>query len=144
MMFERLNEVREENDLKQKDLANIFKINRTLISKWEHNVNLIPLKYLNMYANYFNVSFDYLSGLSKTKQYKNVNKDLNINLIGSRIKELRKIKNLTVRDLADALNTSPSTISAYETGKVLINTQFAYDIASKYKVSLDWLCGKTK
>lgn len=40
------------------------------------------------------------------------------------------------------LNTSHSTISAYENGKILILTSFAYSIAIKYNVSLDWLCGK--
>ena len=38
--------------------------------------------------------------------------------------------------------TTSSTISAYETGKVLIQTSFAIHICSQYNVSLDWLCGR--
>ena len=70
--------------------------------------------------------------------------ELNKNEIGSRIKKIREDNNLTLRDLAKELNTTSSTISAYETGKTLILTAFAYQICIKYNVSLDWLCGKRK
>ena len=49
---------------------------------------------------------------------------------------------LTQEELAKDLNTTHSTISAYESGKTLILTSFVYEIAIKYKLSLDWLCGK--
>ena len=50
---------------------------------------------------------------------------------------------ITQEELAKEINTSHSTISGYENGKNLILTAFAYDIARKYKISLDWLCGRT-
>ena len=55
---------------------------------------------------------------------------------------LRKKFNLSQNDLAKLLNTSHSTISAYENGKTLILTVFAYSIATKFEISLDWLCGR--
>ena len=58
------------------------------------------------------------------------------------MREVRKNNGLTIRDLARILNTSSSTISGYETGKTLLLTSFAYEIAKRYNVSLDWLCGK--
>lgn len=143
-MFERLLYVREENDLTQEDVSKIIGVDRSIISKWENNSEIIPLEHLNTYSNYFKLSFDYLSGLSSSKEYNCINDDLQLDIIGKRIKEFRKNNNLTLRELADVLNTSSSTISAYETGKVLILTSFAYDIAYKYNISLDWLCGKTK
>lgn len=100
--------------------------------------------HLNKFANHFKISLDYLANLTDIRKYENSKKDLNPVLIGQRIKEIRKINNLTLRDLAKILNTSSSTISAYETGKVLILTSFAYEIAIKYNISLDWLCGKIK
>ena len=51
---------------------------------------------------------------------------------------------MSYNDLAKELNTTKSTIYAYETGKTLILTAFAYQICIKYKVSLDWLTGKIK
>ena len=71
-------------------------------------------------------------------------KELNRIEIGKRLKTIRDNNNLSFRALANELNTTPSTIHAYEHGKTLILTAFAYQICKKYKISLDWLCGKLK
>lgn len=142
-MNNRLMDIREENDLTQDKVGELNNVTRTVISKWENGKEIIPMEHLNTYSNYFNVSFDYLMGLSRKKKYDNViNIDLDLKLIGTRIKKVREDNNLTLRDLAEILNTSSSTISAYETGKILILTSFALEICKKYKLSLDWLCGK--
>ena len=140
-MNERLFFLREEQDLTQQELADIFKLSRSLISKWERNLITVPLKQLNNYANYFNISLDYITGLSDKKTKTN-KINLDNNLVGKRIVEVREKNNLTLRKLADELNTTSSTISAYETGKVLIQSSFAITICSQYNVSLDWLCGR--
>ena len=62
------------------------------------------------------------------------------NLIGKRIKLLRKELHLTQKDIANLLHTTQSTISAYESGETLIIIAFAYQICKAYNVSLDWLC----
>ena len=142
-MFERLLYLREEKELTQKELGEIFNVDRSIISKWEIDSVTIPLKQLNNYANYFNVSLDYLTGLSNIKESTKTIKELNKQKIGQNIKQVRKEKNLTLRALAKELNTTSSTISAYETGKTLILTAFAYQIAKKYNISLDWLLGKS-
>lgn len=143
-MFKRLFDIREENDLTQEEVGKILSVSRVSISQWENEKETIPLEKLNKFANHFKISLDYLANLTDIRKYENSKKDLNPVLIGQRIKEIRKINNLTLRDLAKILNTSSSTISAYETGKVLILTSFAYEIAIKYNISLDWLCGKIK
>ncbi len=142
-MFNRLLYVREENELTQKDMSKIFKVDRSVIAKWENGIVTIPLKKLNEYANYFNVSLDYLTGLSDKKEKEVINKELDRKVIGQNIKLIRKENNLTLRSLAKELNTTSSTISAYETGKTLILTAFAYQICKKYKISMDWLLGKS-
>lgn len=142
-MFDRLIKVREEAELNQMDIANILKVDRSNVSKWENGKEIIPLKHLNTYSNYFNVSLDYLLGLSKERNYHRiVSKDIDKKIVGIRLKKIREKHNLTLRELAKILNTTSSTISAYETGKVLILTSFAYAICLKYNVSLDYLCGK--
>ena len=140
-MNERLFFLREQENLTQQELADIFKVSRSLVSKWERDLITITLKQLNNYANYFNVSLDYIVGLSNNK-YKTNNVQLDYNLVGKRLAEVREKNNLTLRKLADELNTTSSTISAYETGKVLIQSSFAITICSQYNVSLDWLCGR--
>ena len=54
----------------------------------------------------------------------------------------RKLLNITQEELANILNTTHSTISAYESGKTTLLTAFALQIVDKYKISLDWLCGR--
>ena len=142
-MFERLLYLREEKELTQKELSKIFNVDRSVISKWEIDSVTIPLKQLNNYANYFNVSLDYLTGLSNIKENTKTIKKLDKQKIGQNIKQVRKENNLTLIALAKELNTTSSTISAYETGKTLILTAFAYQIAKKYNISLDWLLGKS-
>ena len=87
---------------------------------------------------------DYILGLTNKKiKYKKLN-ELDKKIIGNNIKKLRSNNNLTLRDLAKILNTTSSTISAYETGKTLLLTAFAIEIAKKYHLSIDELCGKEK
>ena len=143
-MFQKLLAMREDFDLSQSDLAKVIGVDRSNISRWESCSVIIPMEHLNAYSNFFNVSFDYLAGLSSVKVYDDVYKDLDKVLIGSRLRKFRISNGLTLRDLANVLNTSSSTLSAYETGKVLILTSFAYEICRRYGVSMDWLCGKVK
>lgn len=142
MNLEKLFFIREEYDLTQEDMANIIGVSRVAISQWETTKEIIPLEKLNKYANYFNVSIDYILGISNVKNYDIKNKELDRNIISSRLVQIRKNNNLSQSALAKILNTTHSTISSYESGKTLILTTFAYHICLKYKVSMDWLCGK--
>ena len=142
MNLERLLYLREEKELTQKDIAKLLNVSRVAISHWETTKEIIPLKKLNDYCNYFKVSMDYIIYLEKYKKYNNHQTTLNSILIGKRIKEVRKKNNLTQEKLAKELNTTHSTISAYESGKTTIITTFAYQICKNYNVSMDWLCGR--
>ncbi len=146
MNEKRLFDLREYADLSQKDLANKLGVTQQTYSLWEKGTKIIPLKHLNNLCNYYKTSMDYVLGLSNERTNSDIKeiKELNKKLIGSRIKEIRENNKLTLRDLASELNTTSSTISAYETGKTLVLTAFAYQICTKYDVSLDWLCGKVK
>lgn len=144
MINTRLLELREYNFLLQKDIAKVLNIDRSTYSTWETNLKIIPLKHLNVLANYFDTSMDYILGLTSKKiKYKKLDK-LDKQIIGNNIRKLRSDNNLTLRDLAKVLNTTSSTISAYETGKTLLLTAFAIEIAKKYHISIDELCGREK
>lgn|SRR5574344_531426 len=135
--------LREYNDLYQKDVAKIVGVKQQTYSLWERGIKIIPLKHLNTLCNYYKVSMNYIMGLTNNK-YSNINtiKILDKTKIGNNIKHIRKQHCLTIRDLSKLLNTTPSTISYYENGKTLIITAFAYQIAKKYNISMDWLCGR--
>lgn len=146
MNEKRLFDLREYKDLSQIKLADYLGITQQTYSLWEKGTKIIQLKHLNSLSNFYEISMDYIVGLTDEKNNSGIIKltELNKNEIGSRIKKIREDNNLTLRDLAKELNTTSSTISAYETGKTLILTAFAYQICIKYNVSLDWLCGKRK
>lgn len=141
----RLYDLREERDLTQEKVAKLLKTSRQNYSVWETNNKFIPLKHLNNYCNIFNVSMDYVfkldnhRGASFDKNY-----TLNKKVIGENLNQLLKEKNITQQELAEFLNTTQSTISAYINGKTLILTAFLYQIAKEYNVSMDYICGRTK
>ena len=60
------------------------------------------------------------------------------------IKSIRKKYQLTQKELADAINTSQSTISSYEKGKTLVLTVFIYNLALNFNLSVDKICDRNK
>lgn len=135
--------IREENDIKQKDLANILNISQSLISRWESGTDIPSIKRINILSNYYKISLDYIFNFTNEKSYNNSTyKEIDKVIVGKRLQFIRKKYNLTLRALATELNTTSSTLSAYESGKTLILTAFAIQICKKYNISLDWLYGK--
>ncbi len=143
MNFQKLIEIREDLNLRQKDIADILGITQQSYSLWENGNKVIPLKHLNNLCNYYNLSMDYVIGLSNIKYYNVINKKIDKILIGERLRKIRKDNNITQEELANILNTTHSTISAYESGKTTILTAFAYEICKRYNISMDYLCGRT-
>ena len=64
----RLKLLREERNLKQEDIANLLHLEIAAISKYE--TGRVPLKeeYIKILSNFFEVSSDYLLGLSDEKE----------------------------------------------------------------------------
>ena len=60
MNLERLSFLRQDNDLRQIDIANILNVRQVSISNWKNTKEIIPLDKLNAYANYYNINMDYL------------------------------------------------------------------------------------
>lgn len=143
MSYNKINEIREEYDLTQQELANIIGGSRVNISNWENDKEIPNIQRINNMVDYFNISLDYMFKLSHDKSYMDIKKgDLDRIITGKRLKEFRESKNLTLKMLAKELNTTSSTISAYETGKNMLLTAFAIQICKKYRISMDWLYGK--
>lgn len=71
---------------------------------------------------------DYVVRLSNNKIFTNgrITTKLDKRLIGNNIKIVRTDNKLSFRSLAKELNTTPYIIHAYENGKTLILTSFAF------------------
>ena len=139
----RLKEIRIQKKLSQKEVATAINLARQTYNHYEVQENIIPLKHLNKLANYYNVSIDYLLNLNDELNYNNIIKDININISKERLKVFRKENDLTQEKLANILNTFHTVVVDYEKGKNLIATPFLYTICKNYKISADYLLGKT-
>lgn len=144
MLLTNVKDLREDNDITQVEMALILGVSKSTYGRWETDEKIIPAGHFNDLCNYFNISMDYAVGLTKCKDTEIVNSKLNKELIGKRLKIFRKSKKLTQVKLASAVNTTHSTISEYETGKHMLQVSFAYDIARKYEISLDYLYGRSE
>ena len=65
----RLKELRQIKDEQQKDLAEQFNVSRSMISQWEIGIHYPEITKLIEIAEYYQVSIDYLLGLSDEKSY---------------------------------------------------------------------------
>lgn len=66
---DRLKELREEKELKQAELANLFNISPSTIGMYEQNRRTPDFALLNSIADYFGVSVDYLLGRTNIRNY---------------------------------------------------------------------------
>lgn len=71
MAYKRIRNLREDNDLTQKQIAEYLMCDQSLYSKYERGERDIPLDFLIKLADYYNVNMDYLVGRSSvSKRYK--------------------------------------------------------------------------
>ena len=68
MYQNRLRDVREDRDLKQKDLADLLRVHQTTYSDYELGRLNIPVPVLHTLADFYGVSIDYLLGRTNEKQ----------------------------------------------------------------------------
>ena len=145
MIIKNLRESRELIDKKQKDIAELMKVNFTTVSGWETGKDTIPLKRLIEYANYFNYSLDYLFGLTRNNDTNYLPLTINLDLIAKNLKLLRKKHNLTQADVAKKINTTQASYAHYENAINLIPTTFLYNLTLIYSTfSIDELLGRKK
>ncbi|MCD7871818.1 MAG: helix-turn-helix domain-containing protein [Clostridiales bacterium] len=67
MKLNRIRDLREDQDLKQRDLAAYLMIDQSTYSDYENGKINIPLDMLIKLADYYNVSLDYITGRSDFK-----------------------------------------------------------------------------
>ncbi len=67
-MYRRIRELREDNDLKQKQLAEYLHCTQVAYSRYELGLRDIPTQVLIDLANYYNISIDYILGLTDEKR----------------------------------------------------------------------------
>ena len=143
---ERLKELREysniDKKISQKEVADAIGIKRSTYNQFEQQYDIIPIIRLNQIANFFNVSIDYILGLTNDQKYKKTKTELNIDISSQRLKEFRKENKLTQAKLAEKIKASSSIIVHHETKRNFIGTPFLYTICKEFNISADYLLGR--
>ena len=70
----RMRNLREDNDLTQKEVAALLETSQTMYARYERGANEMPIRHLIRLAKYYNVTTDYLLGLTNDKTKKKIKK----------------------------------------------------------------------
>lgn len=64
--YQRIKDLREDSDKSQKEIATLLGMKQQQYARYESGVQEIPLHHLISLAKFYNVSLDYLAGLTET------------------------------------------------------------------------------
>lgn len=73
--FPRLKDLREDKDLNQAQVAEIIGTSQQYYGKYENGIRPIPFDRVIVLAKYYNVSIDYIAGLTNDKRGIGYSKD---------------------------------------------------------------------
>ena len=62
--IKRIRDLREDHDLTQREVAAVLGTSQTMYARYERGANELPLRHLMTLATYYNVSTDYLLGVT--------------------------------------------------------------------------------
>ncbi|MCI9292359.1 MAG: helix-turn-helix transcriptional regulator [Erysipelotrichaceae bacterium] len=68
MKFKRLKDLREDNDIKQQQIAALLKTTQQQYSRYETGVQEIPVRHLITLAEFYHTTVDYIVGLSDIRE----------------------------------------------------------------------------
>ena len=62
--YQRLKDIREDNEKTQSDIAEVLNTVRQQYNRWETGKQELPMHHFITLARYYNISLDYLEGLT--------------------------------------------------------------------------------
>ena len=69
-VYQRLRDLREDKQIKQQEIADILKTTQQTYSIWERGDREIPFHHVITLAKFYDVSIDYIAGLTNQKKTK--------------------------------------------------------------------------
>ena len=125
------------------DIATYLEIGDTTYNYYEKGERLIGLENINKLANLYNVSLDYILGLTSNPKVNKNQNNINYQYLQFSIRFLRKKERTTQLDIANQFGCSHWTIWHYEKNVKNITIPYLIFISNKYHISIDYICGKT-
>ncbi len=131
-MLPRFKEVMNKLNISIEDLSKITGKSPNTIRCWYNCTVDIPIKWLIVIASKYNISFDYIFGITdefcKYSEIKINKKDFGKNLV-----KVRKANDKSAKEIIISLNISQSGYSHYEKGIYFIKTKYLYNISLLYE-----------
>ncbi len=144
MKKNRLEILKEEMDLKSKDIAKILNVAESTYSEWEHNKIPIPTRRMIELADFYKINIDYMLKLTNIKIKINEPTIINLEKIGQKLLIIRKELDYSLRELGNVLNCSFSALANYERGENLIISETLISLSSISNHSIDWILGRAE
>lgn len=69
--MKQIRDLREDSDLTQSDIAKILGTSQTMYARYERGASELPIHHLITLCKFYQVSSDYLLGLSSSKSFYN-------------------------------------------------------------------------
>lgn len=96
---DRLKELRQDNDLSQKEIASLLNCTQTAYGKWENGKREMKIDDLIKLAKYYNVSMDYITGLTNDPTPNWTNKKVLPPMKSNNIENILNNNNGTIGDI---------------------------------------------
>ena len=64
LYIKRIRDLREDHDKTQQEIANVLQTSQTMYARYERGANEMPIHHLITLCRYYNVSADYILGLT--------------------------------------------------------------------------------
>jgi transcriptional regulator with XRE-family HTH domain len=135
MLGKRLLYLRNKHNLTQEELAKIFCMSRSTYAQYEVDRRKPDYDTLQKIADYFKVSTDFLLGRTEDLVIEECN-------FPSRLKMIRDLNGVSLKQLAENLNISPTNVSQFETGEKYPDPSILKALADSLNCSVDFLLGR--
>lgn len=66
--WEKIRELREDHDIKQSVIPSLLHTTQQMYSRYENGMNEMPIRHLKTLCQFYNVSADYILGLTNNPQ----------------------------------------------------------------------------
>lgn len=141
----RIREQREKRGISQNEMAIILNIKETAYQHYEYGRVKPKVETLTKMAEFFEVSTDFLLGLTDNNETKRSKFEDNIKKsISTILRAERKKIGITQKQMADQLNLGYTTYQQYENCKRMPMNESLVRMANYFHMEMDTLLGRKK